>query len=435
MNFTILSLNLIHLVTKSPTFAIPIDQSCLSLNLQNCLFKFSLSNLYYSNSYNLLLVSKTNFQFFLDTPIKIEETYVTNAHVKFDRVAIYDTSFICKDSTFRDCQSIFGQGGAISSLSSTILKNCFFDRCESELGGAIYSGSDIDYFSTSFLNCIGIKCGGCIFSDHPEKIIISFCTFSRSMSATGGALAASSEGQLTLRYNNVSTCGSFASNGAFDLSFLSSELYFIIFDQCFATKSTTGIRFFMNKGISIKSNLFVYMISNEAQPDEGAVLTIIDPSDSCLISHCSFSKTQKISGYTIYVDHSDLDSKSNSNHKEIKIINCCFTFPKDLEINNNTMITIVNETNQMSLFSATCDTFIPLLLPRKMGYVQELEQPQEQLLDSFLQKYAVWFISREAILLLIIGFAIGFLVWIVFIFLFKRRRRHRIRQRRAFQML
>ena len=305
MNITLLSLHFIHFISKSPSFSAPLYQLHSTFNFQNCKFKYSLTNAYFSNSKIFLNVSKTNFHFFLETPIKIEGTYVTNAHVKFNRVAIYDTSFICKDSTFSDCQSMFGQGGAISSLSSTILNNCYFIRCESEVGGAIFSGSDIDYFSTTFLSCIGIRRGGCVCADHPEKIIISYCTFSRSISATGGALSASSYGQSTFRYNNMSSCGSFLSNGAFDLAFLSTELFFLIFDQCFASKSTSGIRFSMNKGISITSALFVYMTSSETQKNEGSIITILDPLETCTISHCGFSKTQKISGYSIYAEFSE----------------------------------------------------------------------------------------------------------------------------------
>lgn len=429
MNFTLLSLHFIHFISKSPSFSVPLYQSKTNFNFLNCQFSYFLTNAYFSsNIYTVLKVKNSNFRFFLDTSIKIDETYVTNAHVKFNRVAIYDTFLVCKDSTFSDCQSMFGQGGAISSLSSTILNNCFFIRCESEIGGAIFSGSDIDYISTTFISCIGIKSGGCVYSDRPDKIIISYCSFCQSMSATGGALCSNSAGQSIFRYNNVTTCGSFLSNGALDLAFLKAEIYYDIFNQCFAAQSTSGIRFYKNKGISINSVLFIFMASSEVHPDEGAILTIIDPAESVTISHSSFAKTQKVSSYSIYANY----SISNSKKFEIKIVHCCFSYKKEFEFNNDT---IIIDNNQQSLFLTNCDDFIQFMMPRKFGYQAEIKEVEIPLIDKLAQKYVIWFISTDAFYLLLVGFAIGFVSWLAFFLLIKRPRHRRNRQRRPFQIL
>ncbi|OHT17433.1 hypothetical protein TRFO_12395 [Tritrichomonas foetus] len=385
--------------------------------IHKCAFSNFYSHLYFSQLSNKLSISRSKFQFFLDTSVKVSNTYVTSADIRFERVAIYDTTFKCKDSLFRDCQSVFGQGGAIFSVSSTILRNCYFTRCQSELGGAVYSGSDLDCFSTTFINCIGYRSAGCTFIDHPERVISSFCTFSRSLSTNAGALCCFSEGQALFRYDNISACGSMTSNGAIDISLMNVEFQFVIVDQCFASSSTAGFLLRNNPGFTITSTLFLLLTTHENKPNEGAVLTILNPTKPSIISHCSFTKTRKISGFTIF-------AFGENEAANVLLTNNCFSYPKEVEINDEIIID-----DNSSHFKETCDTYILFMLPRYIGYSADRPETPVPLFNQIFKKTTIVFFTDNSKILLMTGGTIGILIWIVY-FIITRRGRHRRRNRR-----
>ena len=434
MNITFLSLQ-ISILSNSPLIS-------NSYSFQSSTFKLSQSsfNHFFSPCFfglinkNKFYIKDSQFNNFLDSAIKIDQTYVTNVNVRFDRVSVYDTTFKCKDSKFKDCQCVYGQGGAIFSLSSTILRNCYFARCQSELGGGIYSASDIDYFSTTFHDCIGYKEGGSVFADHPTRVSVSFCTFSKSTSTYAGALAVEHppvSGQAILRYNNFSLCGSILSVGALHISKLNTDIQYSICDQCFSSLSTGGAKLHCCNGFFLSSNIFILCSAGQAQENEGAVLTLYQPVKDGLISYCSFARTKKLSGLTIYVEFDEIPDQPPP---IISIQNCCFAYDQYIEYNTS----LVTDDNS-SVYKHQCDTYVLFVLPRRIGNsYNESPTPPPRLFNKIITHSIINFISAYSSIAIMTGVVFGVLLWIISFFILRRhqyRRGRRVKRGKFHQLL
>lgn len=416
MNLTCISLSLYSILTNSPYLLGPNSFSSNNkYQILQSYFSYSANHFcYLTNSTNSLTISQSSFSFFLQSPIKIEQTYVTHAHIRFDKIAIFDTSFMCKDSTFQDCKTIYGQGGAISCLSSMILRNCLFERCQSETGGAISSQSDIDFFSTTFSDCLAFLSGGCVDVSSSKKIVVSFCTFSKSIARNAGALSSTGFGRTMFRYNNISSCGSFSINGAFQLRYHQVEMQHLIFEQCFSQGGTSGIELFHNSGFALTSLFFHFMSgSQKSLVNAGMILTIIKPSKESIISHCSFTRRSLISGPSIYLLPKD------GNFSILHIIKCCFALPRTAELAEK--VIIQNDTESESIFESTCDAFYHIVLPRRIGYIQPIIEIKGPLARKMFAISYFSLVSDSLIYLLLTGFVIGLIAWILSLLLFKRK--------------
>lgn len=138
--------------------------------LRSTLNRFS-SNFYYSStSFNNIYKSHkfefVSFSNFIDTPIKLEETHITNfTYTSQKAISVYSDVFISY-CTFKNCQSKTNSGGALfvstpsskvedSSIIKFQLKFSTFYNCSALSSGAIYVqfAGDITINSICFNNC------------------------------------------------------------------------------------------------------------------------------------------------------------------------------------------------------------------------------------------------------------------------------------------
>lgn len=410
MNLTILQLHLYGLVAQK-SLNMPILSLYSSLAIIKCDIRRSFFP--FINSYPLRLhVKDSRFQNFLSQAIRITDLSVKNKVIRLGRARTIEHVCQCTNTIFMDCITSYGEGGAIYATSMTIFRNCLFQKCQSQNGGAVYSGSDIDYLSTTFNGCIGLQSAGCIYAHRPKRLIISFCSFGGCAATDAGGLKSFSyNNEASFRYSNFTAVQAMRRCGGIDIGYSDTQFLYVVFDQCFGRESIAGIYLYNQIDFVFNDCIFLACYT-DGQSDEGVAIHIYDASGEPSILRCAFYQIRRLVGYSV-VAIGDVN---------ISISKCCFTLSKLGEVQGPFII------DDDSLFEQQCQTHVMFILPRYMGYLGIENETPKPFLESLFSETAMHTLSKTCVPMMFIGLGIG---WIISLFLKKtsrRHHRHRIRE-------
>lgn len=394
MNLTILGLTLLG-AGFAPSVGLGKRTAKWSLCMRKLNGQRGFGHVILSDPTNTLRLEDSKFRSFLNTVVRVADISADGVFVKRYRTAIYDEAVHITNTFFLDCRCLFADGGAIFSVTATILKNCYFEGCQAEQGGALVAGPESTIRSTTFRKCIGRNQGGCVAIFKADRLSMSFCAFSTSAANNAGAILIRESDYTRLEYSNFSSCAAMKYCGALAIAG-NFSMYFAIIDQCMAKVGVGGVSITAVRGFSIDFVLCLMVKSEGEESHSGVCVEARFTEGECLLKQCSFVGTQRIAGYSVFVDGS-------SGNFKVVLSSCCFQFPGDYFVANDEFMI----PDDAPLVKGDCANFLKLVLPGPIGCQLALQTIPARFVEKVLTNQVIDFMQKEAVPLLVLGGVIG----------------------------
>ena len=308
-----------------------------------------------SDDWNRVSIEESRFRWFLRPVVVMEGLVVDSAVVQRNRSVVGGGVVQCSNTMFLDCRCGEEDGGAIFSVTTTILRNCCFDGCLANKGGAVVAGPESRFRSTSFYECAGIAQSGCVEIRHAKRASMSFCGFVDCASVYAGGIFVEYSVNTRLDYSNFSRCfGRRVCGGAAVSGYVS--MYCAVFDRCVANEAYGGMVLVAVAGFSLDSVLFLMVTCHGSNGQSGVCVHALAASGSCTVRRCSFVGTRKANGYSLVVD-------GEQGGFTLVLASCCFQLPSDYFVSNDDYIVPEEENSVIG----ACGSFLRLVLPKPIG--------------------------------------------------------------------
>ena len=346
-----------------------------------------------SDDWNRVSIEESRFQWFLRPVVIMNGLAIDSTVVDRNRSVVDGGVVQCSNTLFLDCRCGEEDGGAIFSVTTTILRNCCFDGCLANKGGAVVAGPESSFRSTSFYECTGIAHGGCVEIKHAKRASMSFCGFVECASGYGGGIFVEYSVYTRLDYSNFSRCFGRRVCGGVALSGYLA-MYCAVFDQCVANEMYGGMVLAAVAGFSLDSVVFLTVACPGNNEQSGVCVHALATSGLCTVKRCSFVGTRKARGYSLVVDGSQGEFT-------LVLASCCFQFPGDYFVSNNDYIVPEEE----NLVFESCGSFLRLVLPKHIGselrrgaYVGHVNRNLTERVVDIIRHWAVYLIGSGLLL-------------------------------------
>ncbi|OHT01983.1 hypothetical protein TRFO_31064 [Tritrichomonas foetus] len=336
-----ISLNFLQInsISKSPFFIPSITSKNALFTISNSHFQKSTSNVIYSNTqltqYSIL---KSLFIQFASRCLTFNSNYSFNYSFHSRTIPINSFSLI-EDCKFINIHFNESNGGALYSLMPIIIKDCIFQNCSGNKGGAIHSRNTLQILSTLIINCQATT-GACFFVDESKNLSVNFSSLLFSSANVDGSFYIEKTQYSDIQNANISGSFAFTQNGIGELE--SSKIFFafVEFSNSSAKDRNSGLSFWGKTNFTIEYCRFEFIQCLEEVQPSAAAIWLDDERISGTIQNCDFDDTGfDFDGFSIYVNCA----------KHIYITGCVFSYSFARFLNDQNSVSSLNNNDFNSM--------------------------------------------------------------------------------------